>query len=88
MEVPRLEVQSELQLPAYTAATATRDLSCICDLQHGSGQYRILEPVSGARDRTHVLMDVSWVCYHWVPMGTPILFCFVDFLGGNHWLVG
>ena len=27
MEVPRLGVQSELQLPAYATATATRDLS-------------------------------------------------------------
>jgi len=30
MEVPRLEVKSELQLLTY--ATATRDLSHICDL--------------------------------------------------------
>ena len=37
MEVPRLGVQSELQLPAYTTATATWDLSHICDL-HGSLQ--------------------------------------------------
>ena len=28
----RLGVQSELQLPAYPTATATRDPSCICDL--------------------------------------------------------
>ena len=34
MEVPRLGVESELQLPAYTAATATSDLSCVCDLHH------------------------------------------------------
>ena len=32
MEVPGLGVGSELQLPAYTTATATPDLSCICDL--------------------------------------------------------
>ena len=32
MEAPRLGVQSQLQLPAYTTATATPDLSCICDL--------------------------------------------------------
>ena len=29
MEVSRLGVESELQLPAYTRATATRDPSCI-----------------------------------------------------------
>ena len=32
MEVPRLGVESELQLPASTTATATPDLSRICDL--------------------------------------------------------
>ena len=31
-EFPRLEVESELQLPAYTTATAMRDLSLVCDL--------------------------------------------------------
>ena len=36
VEVPRLGVQSELLLPAYTTAIAIRDLSCICDLQHSS----------------------------------------------------
>ena len=32
MEVPGLGVKSDLQLPAYATATATPDLSCICDL--------------------------------------------------------
>ena len=31
-EVPRLGVEWELLLPAYTTATATRDLSHTCDL--------------------------------------------------------
>ena len=44
MEVPRLEVQSELQLPAYTAATATLDPSCICDLHHSSRQLMATTP--------------------------------------------
>ena len=61
MEVPRLGVQSELQLLAYTTASATADLSCICDLHHSSRQCRILNPLSGARDRTPVLMDTSRV---------------------------
>ena len=30
MEVPRLGVKLELQLPAHTTATATLDLNCIC----------------------------------------------------------
>ena len=36
MEVPRLGVETELQLPAYATATATLDLSLICDLHHSS----------------------------------------------------
>ena len=33
MGVPRLGVQSELVLPAYTTATAMSDLSCVCKLR-------------------------------------------------------
>ena len=36
MEVPRLGVQSELQLPSYATATVTQDLSRVCDLHHSS----------------------------------------------------
>ena len=50
MEVLRLGVKSELQLPAYTPATATWDPSCVCDLQHSSQQRQILNPLSEARD--------------------------------------
>ena len=42
MEVCRLEVESELQLPAYTSATAMRDLSCLCILHCGSQQCQSL----------------------------------------------
>ena len=42
IEVPRLEVKSELQLPAYTTATATWDPSHICNLYHSSWQCQIL----------------------------------------------
>ena len=38
MDIPRPGVESELQLPVYTTATATWDLSCICDLHHSSQQ--------------------------------------------------
>ena len=50
MEVSRLGVESELQLPAYTTATATRDLSHVCHLNHRSRQRRILNPLSKGRD--------------------------------------
>ena len=61
MEVPSLGVGLELQLPAYTAATATWDLSCVCGLHHSSWQRQIPDPLSEARDRAHVLMETSWV---------------------------
>ena len=41
-EVPRLGVESELQLLAYTTATGTWDRSHICDLHHSSRQCQIL----------------------------------------------
>ena len=59
MEVPRLRVKLELLTLAYTSATATRDLSRICDLHHSSRHRRILNPLSEVRDQTHVLMDPS-----------------------------
>ena len=50
MEVPRLGVESELQLPAYSRATATWDLSHVCDLHHSSRQCQILNLLNEARD--------------------------------------
>ena len=49
MEVPRLGVESELQLPADATATATATLdpSHLCDLLHSSQQR--LNPLSEAR---------------------------------------
>ena len=56
MKVPRLGVQSELQLPpVYATAVATLDPS-----QHSSRQCRILNPPSKARDQTRILMVPSW----------------------------
>ena len=60
MEVPWQGVKSELQLPAYTTATASWDLSCIFNLHHSS-RWRILNPLREARDQTHVLMDNRFV---------------------------
>ena len=61
MEVPRLVIESELQLLAYPAAAAIWDLS-IFDLHHSSWQHWILNPMSEARDKTHILMDPCLVC--------------------------
>ena len=38
-------VESELQLLAYTTATATPDTSCVCDLHHSSRKLQILNPL-------------------------------------------
>ena len=71
MEVGRLGVESELWLPAYTTAMATQDPSHICNLHHSSWWHLILNPLSKARDRIHILMDTSQVCYCWAMTGTP-----------------
>ena len=61
MEVPELGVKLELQLVAYTTATAMWDPSLVCDLHHSSWKCLILNPLSEARDQTHVLIDTSRV---------------------------
>ena len=85
MEVPRLGVESELHLPAYTTATATQDPNCIFDLHHSSRQHRILNPLSEARGRTRILTDTSWIAASvprqelppvLLPAVSPLLFLF------------
>ena len=73
MELPRLRVESELQLPATITARAMQDPSCICDLHHSSLQCWIPDPLSEARDWTHILMDPSWIRSCWATMGTPLI---------------
>ena len=48
VEVPRLGVESELQLLAYTTATATWDPSHVCNLDHSSWQCQTLNQLSEA----------------------------------------
>ena len=69
-EVPWLGAESELQQPAYATATAMQDPSHSCDLPHTSWQCQILDPLSEARDRTHILMVTRWVYYHRPTMAT------------------
>ena len=57
VQVPRLGAESERKLPAFAIATATPDLSCVCDLYYSSQQHWIPNPLSRARDRTHFPMD-------------------------------
>ena len=73
IEVPRLRVESEPQLPAYTTATAMQDLSHVCDLHHISQQRQILKPLSEARDGTCNLTVPSLIRFHCATMGTPVL---------------
>ena len=58
IEVPRLGVESELQLPAYT--TATTDPNHVCNPHHSSRQHQILNPLNKARDQTRIHVDASW----------------------------
>ena len=61
MKGPRLGSNQSWGCPAYTTASATQDLSCLCGLHHSSWQRRIFNPLSEARDQTHILMYTSWI---------------------------
>ena len=67
MEVPKLGADSELQLLAYTTATAMPDLSCVCDVCLSLLQCQIFDP--GIEPAS------SWILIgfltHWATMGTP-----------------
>ena len=69
MEFPKRGVNRNYSCWAYTTASATQDLSCVCDLHHRSQQHWIPNPLSEARDRTRILVDASQVRYHWVTTG-------------------
>ena len=70
MEIPRLGVELELQLPAYRTTTATPDLSRVYNLHHSSRQHQIPNSLSKARDWTRVLLDMNWVGHCWAMKGT------------------
>ena len=74
-KVPRLGVESELQLPAYATATAMQDPSHICNLHHSSQRQRqISNPLSQARDRTRKLMVTRRICFPCATTGNPVQF--------------
>ena len=58
MEVPMLGIELELQLQAY--AIATPDPSHIYDLLCSS-KRQIFNPLSKARHRIHIFMDITHV---------------------------
>ena len=66
MEASRLGVKSEVQLQAFTTATATWDRSYVCDLYH-----RIPDPLTEARDLTRTLMDTSQMRLRFATTGAP-----------------
>ena len=59
MEVPRLGVESELQLPAYTTDTVKPDPSQVCNLHHSSWQSQIWPGIETAS---------SWVLVRLLPL--------------------
>ena len=72
IEVPRLVVESELQLLVYATTTATWDPRCICSLYQSFRQCWILNPLIEARGGSCVLMDTSQIRFLWAMMGIPI----------------
>ena len=73
LEVSRLGVELELQLPAYATAATIPDLSCLWDLHHSSQQRWILNQLIEARDQNHILMDTNQIRFHCTTMGMPDL---------------
>ena len=63
MEVPKLAVELELQLPAIATATAMQDPRHLCHLHNSSQPHQILNPLSKVRDLSCILVDTSWGCY-------------------------
>ena len=64
---------------AYSTATAMADPSRVCSLHHSSQQCPIFNPLSGARDQTHILIDTIGFVTCWA-ITTP----HVNFNVKNH----
>ena len=71
MDVLKLGVELEWQLPAYTTATAMQDPRHACNLHHSSQQCQILNQMSEAKDRTRFLTDTSQIRFCCATTGTP-----------------
>ena len=90
MELPRLGVELELQLLAYTTAIAMWDLSHIFDLCCSLWQCWILNPLSEVRDQTRILMDTSQILNPLSHSGNSplciLVYFFVSLVGSYSWL--
>ena len=76
MEIPRLGVESELQLLAY--ATATARVGSEPSLPPTPQLTALLDPypLREASDQTHILMDSSQIHFHCAMKGTPLILFF------------
>ena len=75
MEVPRLEVKSELQLLAYPTATTKPDPSRACNLRHSLQPMPDPQPTEwgqGSNPHPHRHYVRFFTC--WATMGTAILY--------------
>ena len=54
---PWARIQIRVAVAVYTTAKATRDPRRICNLCHSLWQCQILNPLSKARDGTHILKE-------------------------------
>ena len=74
MEVPRLRLELEPQLLAYTTARVMPDPSRICNLHHSPRSCQIFNPLSKARDGTHILPwgMLVWFVNRWAMTGMPV----------------
>ena len=59
MDIPRLDFEWELQLPAYATARSTPDLSHIYNLHYILRQSQIFNSLSKARDQTLILTETT-----------------------------
>ena len=80
MEIPRLRVKLELQLQAYQEPQQHEDPSHVCNLHHSSWQCQIPDPLSKARDQSHILMNTSQIHFCCATTGTPGLYFLISFI--------
>ena len=60
-ESSQARIESDLRPATDTTVTAMPDPSLVCDLHRSLWQRQILNPLSTARDRTHIFTDTSQV---------------------------